>query len=110
MTMATIGRLMKNLDIDHWSLVCLANGFGFTCAPLAHLLNAFGNNPFPGLQAASDNPLAGYAVANRDRSNVYFVLGTSSPARSQFGAMCLHPRLNQSSVVAWPLTSTSSRR
>ena len=32
-TMATIGRLMKNFDIGYRSSVPPANGLGFTCMP-----------------------------------------------------------------------------
>jgi hypothetical protein len=49
-TMATMGRLMKNFDTDHLFSASAPNGFGFTCVPSC-------------------------AVADANRSNVHFVPG-----------------------------------
>src|SRR5437899_2713836 len=73
-TMATMGRLIKNFDIG---LPCLA----FRCKRLGvhlhartNLLHAFGNNSLASLQSVSDNPIGAHTVADRNRADGYFVL------------------------------------
>src|SRR5437667_2926550 len=71
MTIATIGRRMKNFDI-----ALLARRFGRVCFrghrhAGANLLNALGNNAFAGLQSfvndpLGSNPIAGPYISNAD--------------------------------------------
>ena len=70
-TIATIGRLMKNLDMARY----------FDCErlrihlhSLANLLHAFGDHALARLEALADDPLRADAVAHLDESNVHFVV------------------------------------
>ena len=59
-TIATMGRLMKNLDMAVTSLPFPPrprNGFGFTTMPGPNLLHALGDHAFARLQSFVDDPL-----------------------------------------------------
>ena len=76
MTIATIGRLMKNLDMAHY----------FDCErlrihlhSLANLLYTFGDHSFAGFESLADDPFCPDAVAHLDESNVHFVVAHPRP-------------------------------
>src|SRR5712692_10481089 len=71
-TMATMGRLIKNFDIRLPSLGFRGIRLGVYHHARTHLLHALGNHAFALLQALSDNPLIADAVAHLDRANAHF--------------------------------------
>src|SRR2546425_12621678 len=71
-TMATMGRLIKNFDIGLPSLGFRGKWFGVNQHSRAHLLHALDNHAFALLQAFGDNPLIADAVPHLDRANAYF--------------------------------------
>ena len=75
-TMATMGRLMKNFDIGLPSLRLCGKWLGFHLQARANLLNAFGDDSFTCIQPFRNNPLGTNAVTDRDRSNAHFVVAT----------------------------------
>src|ERR1700731_3288664 len=95
-TMATMGRLMKNFDMDHLSLSIhrslahcsllidpYSSILGLCCERLgiyvhagAHSLNPFRYDPVAGIQAARDDPLVTDPGAHGDSSNIDFVVAT----------------------------------
>src|SRR3984885_5978515 len=90
-TMATMGRLMKNFDMDHSSLSIHRSlnlidprssifgfcheRFGIHVHAGAHSLNPFRYDSVAGIQATRDNPAVTDPVAHGDGSNVDFVVG-----------------------------------
>src|SRR5260370_596195 len=75
-TMATIGRLIKNFDIGLLSLAFHGKHLGIHLHSRTHLLYALGNHTFALLEPFRNNPLRTNAVANRHRSNAYFIVAT----------------------------------
>src|ERR1700720_2121142 len=81
MTIATMGRLMKNLDMflapfRHWSL-CLnvaLEWLGSHRHSRFQVLLAFDNHAFAGLQAVLDHPHRRRALADVNRSNRDFTV------------------------------------
>src|SRR6202167_1805298 len=72
-TMATMGRLMKNLDIESVSLR-RGKRLGIHAPPRTHLLHPFGDDSFSRIQPLCDHPLVARRVAHRDRSNAHLVV------------------------------------
>src|SRR5205807_1129862 len=72
--MATMGRLMKNFDIRLPRLGLHSKRLGIYLRACAHLLNSFGNDSLPLIQAADNDPSITDTVAGRDCPNVHFVL------------------------------------
>jgi hypothetical protein len=92
MTMATIGRLMKNLDMAAYPLLagaaaarrvfrrawrrCLGDeGLRIDGHTRAHLLGTLGDHLLARLQPLADDPVAADALANRHRPDVDLVVG-----------------------------------
>src|ERR1700729_364307 len=79
-TMATMGRLMKNFDMGHPSLsirrplVLGQEWLGIHAHTTAHPLNSFNHDSVSGIEPVSDDPSVINPVAHRDRSNVNFVV------------------------------------
>src|SRR5215470_5821457 len=75
MTMATMGRLMKNFDMGSLPLVSHGEGFRVHRRAGTNLLHTFDDNFFAGLQAIGDDPVGANLIANRNRANTDFVIG-----------------------------------
>src|SRR5271166_1730599 len=73
-TMATIGRLMKNFDIGSPFLGVRRKWLGIHLRARVHFLHALGDYAFAWLQTISNNPLCTHPVAHFDRSDIHFVL------------------------------------
>src|SRR6266446_1273898 len=74
MTMATMGRLIKNFDIGLPSLRFRAKRLGVYLHARTHLLHALGNHAFASLQSVHDNPLGADSVAHVNRPDAHLVL------------------------------------
>src|ERR1700728_433509 len=80
-TMATMGRLMKNFDMGHpslsirRSLVLGQEWLGIHTHTTAHPLNSFDHDSVSGIEPVSYDPSVINPVAHSDRSNVDFVIG-----------------------------------
>src|SRR5215469_12131339 len=74
MTMATMGRLMKNFDMALLSLRHRSVRFGIYGGAGTHFLNAFGNDFVSGFQSIRYDPVAADAVGNCDRADDDFVV------------------------------------
>src|ERR1700674_2258850 len=74
-TMATMGRLIKNFDIGLPCLRLCGKWLGVHLQARANLLNAFGDDSFAWIQPFCNNPLGTNAVTDCDRSNAHFVVG-----------------------------------
>src|SRR5271169_3751878 len=83
-TMATMGRLMKNFDMGRpslsirRSLVLGHKWLGIHAHTTAHSLNSFNNDSVSGIEPVSDDPSVINPVAHSDRSNVNFVVGANN--------------------------------
>jgi len=75
-TMATMGRLMKNFDMGLPILCLRAKRLGVYSRARAYFLNAFGDDSFAGIQPFRNNPLGANTVANRDCSNADLIVAT----------------------------------
>src|SRR5580692_6035627 len=73
-TIATMGRLMKNFDIGLSVLVFRAERLGIHQCASAHFLHAFRDDSFSAIQPVRDNPLGTDTVADRYRTNADFVV------------------------------------
>src|SRR6266849_8685048 len=73
-TMATMGRLMKNLDIGLPSLRFRGKWLGVYLHARTYLLHALGNHAFASLQSVLDNPLGADPVADLNRTDAHLVL------------------------------------
>src|SRR5271165_7159694 len=73
-TMATMGRLMKNFDMELLILWLSAEGLGVHLHARTDLLNSFGNHAFAGLEPFVNNPIGADALADLDRADADFVL------------------------------------
>src|ERR1700756_1052008 len=82
-TMATMGRLMKNFDMGHGSLsirrslVLGHEWLGIHAHPTAHSLNSFNHDFVSWIEPARDDPSVINPVAHSDRSNVNFIVGAN---------------------------------
>jgi hypothetical protein len=73
-TIATIGRLIKNFDMGLPSLRFHGKWLGVYLYARADLLNTLGDHALAGLQSVRDNPLVADTIADVDRADVHFVL------------------------------------
>src|SRR5712664_3595145 len=73
-TMATMGRLIKNFDIGLPSLTFRPKRLGVYLHARTHLLHALGNHPLAALQSLFNNPLRADAIADIHRPVAHFVL------------------------------------
>src|ERR1700746_3349527 len=73
-TIATMGRFMKNFDIALFVLGVRAEGLGVHLRTGSHFLNSFGDDSFPAIQPVRNNPSRADAVADSYRSNADFVV------------------------------------
>src|SRR5216684_7819601 len=73
-TMATMGRLMKNFDIGLPSLRLCGKWLGVHLHARTHLLHSLDDHAFALLQPFRNNPLRADTVADFDRTNAHFVL------------------------------------
>src|SRR5579864_4060226 len=74
-TMATMGRLIKNFDIALPSLTLRGERLGVHLRARTRLLHALGNHTFALLETFRNNPLRADTVADLDWPDVHFVLG-----------------------------------
>src|SRR5882672_5843785 len=74
MTMATMGRLIKNFDIGLPSLRFRGKWLGVHVHARMHLLHALGNHTFASLESVHDNPLGADPVAHLNRPDAHLVL------------------------------------
>src|SRR5271169_460102 len=77
-TIATMGRLMKNFDMGLLVLCLRAKRLGVHLRARAYFLNAFGDDSFAWIQPVCNDPLGADAVADRDCSNANFVISSHS--------------------------------
>src|SRR5712692_260372 len=73
-TIATMGRLIKNFDIGLPSLAFRGKRLGVHLHALTHLLHTFGNHPIASLQPVRNNPIGTDAVADLNCADAYSVL------------------------------------
>src|SRR5271163_3572274 len=73
-TIATMGRLMKNFDIWLIPLRLCGKRFGVYQHARAHLLHALGNHTFARFQPFRNNPLRPDVVAHLDCPDAHLVL------------------------------------
>src|SRR5208282_4861312 len=73
-TMATMGRLIKNFDMGLPSRGFHGKRLGVHLHARTHLLHALGDHPFPWLKSVRNNPLIAKTVADFDRADAHFVL------------------------------------
>src|SRR5271167_2155288 len=73
-TMATMGRLIKNFDIGLPSRWFHGKWPGVHLHARTHLLHPLGDHPFARLESFRNNPLVADAVADLDRPDAHFVL------------------------------------
>src|SRR6267378_2304617 len=74
MTMATMGRLIKNFDMVLPSLTFDGKRLGVHLHAWTYLLYALGNHAFASFQSVQDNPLGADPVAHLNRPDAHFVL------------------------------------
>src|SRR5271167_2096612 len=72
-TMATMGRLMKNFDTGLSVLRSRAERPGVHGHARTHLLYALGHHAFAPLQSVRNDPLGAHTVSDCDRSDAHFV-------------------------------------
>src|ERR1700682_3126417 len=73
-TMATMGRLIKNFDMGLPSLTFHGKWLGVHQHAWTDLLHALDNHAFASLQSVHNNPLGADTVADFDRSDAHFIL------------------------------------
>src|SRR6266513_2416818 len=73
-TIATMGRLIKNFDIGLPSLAFPGKRHGVHLHARTNLLHAFGNHAVASLQPLGDNPMGADALANLYRADAHLVL------------------------------------
>src|ERR1700730_2267438 len=73
-TMATMGRLMKNFDIGLPSLRLCRKRLGVDLHARAHLLHTLDDDTVAAPQPVRNNPLGADPVADFDRSDADFIL------------------------------------
>src|SRR5260370_35417247 len=87
-TIATIGRLMKNFDMELFPLRPGYKGLGVHSHPRTHLLDSLSDHTDTWFQALRHHPLAAYAVADFAWPTTHFVLALTnrySITSTQFG-------------------------
>src|SRR5271165_6942289 len=89
-TMATMGRLIKNFDIGSPSRCCRNKWLGVDVHARTHLLHALGDDAVAGLESLIDNPVAADTVADLNRLDVHFVLIVPSRPDNRLAALSLH--------------------
>jgi hypothetical protein len=73
-TIATMGRFMKNFDMG-LAILCLRDKrLGVYSRAWAYFLNAFGDDSFAWIQAFCNDPQGADAIANRDCPNANLVV------------------------------------
>src|SRR5271168_2154010 len=72
-TMATIGRLIKNFDMKLPSWSCWRKWLGVHLHSRTDFWNALGHHALAGLQSVLNNPQGAHAVADIDGPDAYFV-------------------------------------
>src|SRR5580700_7603826 len=73
-TIATMGRFMKNFDMA-LAILCLRDKrLGVYSRAWAYFLNAFGDDSFAWIQAFCNDPQGADAIANRDCPNANLVV------------------------------------
>src|SRR6267143_4139485 len=73
-TMATMGRLIKNFDIGLPSLAFDGKRLGGDLHAWTYLLHTLDDHAFASLQSVHDNPLGADPVAHLNRSDAHLVL------------------------------------
>src|SRR5271169_3536147 len=73
-TMATMGRLIKNFDMGLPSRSFHGKWLGVHLHAGTYLLHTLGDHPFARLESLRNNPLVADAVADCDRPDAHFVL------------------------------------
>src|SRR5271170_1071925 len=73
-TMATMGRLIKNFDMGLPPRSFHSKWLGVHLHTRAHFLHTFGNHPLARLHTVRNNPLRANPVADFHGSNAHFVL------------------------------------
>src|SRR5262249_50975509 len=74
-TIATIGRLMKNFDMTSPAYRFRSEWFRVDPGTGAHLLNSFGNHPVTRIESTCDHPTPIDLGPYRHRSDGYFIVG-----------------------------------
>src|SRR5271154_3183234 len=72
-TMATIGRLIKNFDMELPSWSCQREWLGIPLHSRTHFLNALGHYALACLQSVGNHPLGAHTIADTDGPNAHFV-------------------------------------
>src|SRR5580700_4256441 len=72
-TMATMGRLIKNFDMELFPRSCHREWLGVYLHSRTDFLNAFGDHALTNLQSVRNHPLIADAITDIDGSNAYFV-------------------------------------
>src|SRR6266481_810013 len=99
MTMATMGRFMKNFDMGLLHRPFRGKRLGVYVHARTHLLNPLGHDAFAGFHPFSDDPFGTDPVTDRHRANVHFAVAIHDSdliAALQLGHRAL--RYKQSSV------------
>src|SRR5712692_5855889 len=78
-TIATMGRLIKNFDIRSPSGSSHGKRLGVHLHTGAHLLQALSHYAFAGFEPFLNNPLGADALADFDRLNAHFVVAVDDP-------------------------------
>src|SRR5690348_11313206 len=73
-TIATIGRLMKNFDIGLPDFGLRGKRLGIYVRTGAHFLNSLGNHPISAIYTAYNDPLTTDTVADRHCPDVHFIV------------------------------------
>src|SRR5271156_4088146 len=73
-TMATMGRLIKNFDIELPARSSRAKWLGIHLHARPNFLHTLNDHPFARLQSVRNNPLAADRVADLNCSDTYFVV------------------------------------
>src|ERR1700683_1757188 len=73
-TIATMGRLIKNFDMGLSSLSVGDKRLGVYLSARTHLLHAFDNHALPLLESVRNNPLVSDGVADLDRADAHLVI------------------------------------
>src|SRR5215469_255988 len=74
-TIATIGRLMKNFDMASPAHRFRGEWFRIDADPGAYFLNSFGDNQLPWIQSTCNHPPPIHLWSDGDSPDVYFIVG-----------------------------------
>src|SRR5580704_889582 len=75
-TMATMGRLMKNFDIGLLPLCLCGKSLGIYLHSPAYLLHSLGDHAIAALQSIGYNPVRVHAIAHGNRADAHLVVAT----------------------------------